>query len=164
MAVKQLRPVGDFPPTGIFRRLFAAGYDLLLLLAALMVTTLLYLGAHILISGEPAAHQQAEEGAYVGDPLLPLIVLVVTVAFYTWFWTKKGQSLGMQAWRIRLQQPDGRTITGRQALIRLAVAQASWLCAGLGFFWQLWDRQARTWHDIASGTQLVTLPKGTFKD
>lgn len=164
MAVKQLQPVGDFPPTGIFRRLFSAGYDLFLLLAALMVTTLLYLGSHILISGEPAAHQQAEQGAYIGDPILTLIVLLVTVAFYTWFWTKKGQTLGMQAWRIRLQQPDGRSITSRQALIRLAVAQASWLCLGLGFLWQLWDKHARCWHDIASGTQLITLPKGTFKD
>ena len=63
-----------------------------------------------------------------------------------------------------LRQRDLASYFGRQALIRLAVAQASWLCAGLGFFWQLWDRQARTWHDIASGTQLVTLPKGTFKD
>tara|TARA_Y100001968_G_scaffold21679_2_gene17133 strand:- start:6843 stop:7337 length:495 start_codon:yes stop_codon:yes gene_type:complete len=164
VAVKQLQPVGDFPPTGIFRRLFAASYDLFLLIAAWMVTTLAYLGVHIFIYGEPTAHAQAEDQAFVGNPSLTLILLLVMLAFYTWFWTKKGQSLGMQAWRIRLQQPDGRTITGRQALIRLAVAQASWLCAGLGFFWQLWDRQARTWHDIASGTQLVTLPKGTFKD
>ncbi|WP_341707415.1 RDD family protein [Halopseudomonas sp.] len=164
MSVKQLQPIGDFPPTGLFRRLFAAGYDLLLLLAALMVATLIYLSVHIWISGEAAAHAEAEQGAYVGDPILTLVVVLITIGFYSWFWTKKGQSLGMQAWRIRLQQPDGRSISGRQALVRLAVAQLSWLCGGLGFLWQLWDRESRTWHDIASDTRLVTLPKGTFKD
>ena len=73
-------------------------------------------------------------------------------------------TMGRQGLEARLQQPDGRSITGRQALIRLAVAQLSWLCGGLGFLWQLWDGESRSWHDIASGTRLVTLPKGTFKD
>ena len=164
MAVKQLRPNGSFPPCGLIRRLASAGYDLLLLLAVLMVTTFAYLGVYIGIDGEAAAHQQAEAGGFIGDHILSVIITLVTIGFYLLFWTKKGQTLGMQAWRIRLQQPDGFSITRKQALIRLAVCQFSWLCAGLGFFWQLVDKQSRTWHDIASNTQLVVLPKGTFKD
>tara|TARA_R110000764_G_scaffold196383_1_gene281525 strand:+ start:315 stop:809 length:495 start_codon:yes stop_codon:yes gene_type:complete len=164
MAVKLLKPAGDFPACGLIRRLSAAGYDLLLLLAVLMVATFGYLGIYIGIYGEAEAHQQAEAGGFVGDHLLSLIVLLITTGFYLFFWTRKGQTLGMQAWRIRLQQPSGQSITRKQALIRLLVSQASWLCAGLGFFWQLWDKQSRSWHDIASGTQVIMLPKGTFKN
>ncbi|MEH6493695.1 RDD family protein [Halopseudomonas sp.] len=164
MAVKLLKPTGDFPACGLIRRLAAAGYDLLLLLAVLMVATFGYLGIYIGLYGEAVAHQQAEAGSFVGDHVLSLIVLLVTIAFYLTFWTIKGQTLGMQAWRIRLQQVSGQSITRKQALIRLLVSQASWLCGGLGFFWQLWDKQSRSWHDIASGTQIVVLPKGVFKD
>ena len=163
MAVKQLSPKGDFPSCGLIRRLAAAGYDLLLLLAVLMVATFAYLGIYIGIYGEATAHQQADAGGFIGDHLLSVIIIIVTTGFYLLFWTKKGQTLGMQAWRIRLQQPNGLSITRTQALIRLLVCQLSWLCAGLGFFWQLVDNQSRTWHDIASNTQLVVLPKGTFK-
>ncbi len=42
---------------------------------------------------------------------------------------------------------------------RFIVAIISWLPAGLGFWWQLWDRDKLTWHDRVSGTRLVYYPK-----
>ena len=163
MATRQLDPVGDFPATSLIRRLAVTGYDLFLLLATWMVTTFAYLGIHILVTGEQVAQQQADAGGFIGDYLLSVIIFAVSLLFYMSFWTLKGQTLGMQVWRVRVQQPDGFTITRRQASVRFLVAQLSWLCLGLGFFWSLWDGRSRTWHDIASGTELVTLPKGTFK-
>ncbi|SDS87970.1 RDD family protein [Halopseudomonas xinjiangensis] len=163
MAIKQLQPAGEFPATGLLRRLAGAAYDLFLLIALWMITTFAYLGMHIAAAGEELTQQQAEAGAFVGDVWLSLILLVVTWGFYVVFWTKKGQTLGMQVWRVRVEQLDGRSITVRQATIRFLVAQAAWLCGGLGFFWQLWDNQSRTWQDIASGTRLVTLPKNAYR-
>ena len=32
---------------------------------------------------------------------------------------------------------------------------ASWLALGLGFLWQLWDKDKLAWHDRLSGTHLV---------
>ncbi len=163
MRIKQLEPAGDFPAITLPRRFMVIGYDLFLLVAVWMVATFAYLGAHIVAAGEQITQQQAEAGGFVGDYLLTVIVIGVSVLFYVSFWTLKGQTLGMQVWRTRVQQPGGLSITRRQALIRFFVAQLAWLCLGLGFFWSLWDLQSRTWHDIASGTQLVTLPKGTFR-
>lgn len=163
MAIRQLVPAGDFPATSLARRLAVASYDLFLLIAAWMVTTFAYLGIHILVTGEQVAQQQAEAGGFIGDYLLSIIIFAVSLLFYLCFWTLKGQTLGMQVWRIRVQQPGGFTVTRRQALIRFLAAQISWLCLGLGFIWSLWDGKSRTWHDMASGTELVTLPKGTFK-
>lgn len=163
MAIKQLQPAGEFPSTGIFRRLAALAYDVFLLIALWMITTFVYLGLHIALGGEEQTQQRAEAGAFVGDPWLSLVLLLVTWGFYALFWTNKGQTLGMQVWRVRLQQPDGRSVTARQATIRFLVAQLAWLCAGLGLLWQLWDRQSRSWQDIASGTQLVTLPKDAYR-
>jgi len=35
----------------------------------------------------------------------------------------------------------------------------SWLPAGLGYLWQLWDPEKLTWHDRISKTRIVYYPK-----
>jgi uncharacterized RDD family membrane protein YckC len=35
----------------------------------------------------------------------------------------------------------------------------SWLPLGLGYFWILFDREGRAWHDRLSRTRVVLLPK-----
>jgi len=39
------------------------------------------------------------------------------------------------------------------------VATLSLLLGGLGFWWAWLDRQRLTWHDRASGTRVVRMPK-----
>ena len=48
----------------------------------------------------------------------------------------------------------------RDAGLRYLVATLSWFVFFLGYLWMLIDNKRRSWHDIASGTQLVTqVPK-----
>lgn len=68
-------------------------------------------------------------------------------------------TLGMQAWRLRVQTLEGCPLTVKQSLIRCAVAWLSLLALGLGYLWVLFDKQRRSWPDIASNTQTVVLPK-----
>jgi uncharacterized RDD family membrane protein YckC len=42
---------------------------------------------------------------------------------------------------------------------RLAAAVLSWLPAGLGWLWCVFDREHRTWHDVLSHTRVVVVPK-----
>ena len=164
MAVSMLEPAGSFPAAGLGRRLASAFYDMWLCLALMMTLTLIYQqGILRLIYGSEALKTLSDAGALDRDPILSLILLAGLLGFFGLFWSKKGQTLGMQVWRVRLQQPDGRSISLRQAFIRFVVAVPAWLCGGLGIIWIFFDAQSRSWQDIASGTQLVTLPKGTFK-
>ncbi|QIB50988.1 RDD family protein [Pseudomonas sp. OIL-1] len=160
MAVKQLLPAGDFPAPGLLRRIASAFYDFLLSLAMIMVLTLTYQqGVLRQIYGPDILQSMSESGALDQDPILSIIMLLSLLAFFGLFWTLKGQTLGMQVWRLRVQQPDGRSITWKQAVIRFAVAIPAWLCGGLGVLWALWDKDGRSWQDIASGSRLVLLPK-----
>ena len=161
MAVKQLIPSGDFPAPGIFRRVASAFYDLMLCLALLMVLTLIYQqGALRLIHGPEALQAMSDAGNLDRDPVLSLLMIIAIYGFFGLFWTLRGQTLGMQAWRMRVQQADGTSITWRQATTRVSIALVSWLCGGLGIWWALWDKQSRTWADIVSSTRTVVLPKG----
>ena len=159
MSKHVLRPQGDFAPAGLCRRLAAIFYDALLCVALLMVTTFIYKLIWMAFVGEAKLRQLSETGSLDGDPLLSTLLLFALFAFFAKFWTHAGQTLGMQVWGIRVQNADGTGISLWQALLRFVVAIASWLCVGLGFFWSLFDKQKRSWHDMYSETQLVRVPK-----
>jgi uncharacterized RDD family membrane protein YckC len=161
MATHLLRPQGEFPYAGLPRRLAAMAYDTLLSLALLMVVTFAYLMTLKLIYGEAQLKAMTDAGALDGDPLLSTLLLFSLFAFFAKFWTHNGQTLGMQVWGVRVQNADGSAIDLWQALLRFLLAIISFLCFGLGFFWMLFDKQKRSWHDIYSGSCTVQLPKKT---
>ena len=134
------------------RRLGALLYDGMLLLAVLMVATALFLP----LTGGEAIDPQA-------DPLLELLyrltLVLLIVGFNGLFWTRRGQTLGMQSWRLRVEREDGRLLTWADTLRRLAWAVLSLAPLGLGYLWIAIDPERRAWHDRLSGTRVVMLPK-----
>jgi len=82
-------------------------------------------------------------------------------AFYWFFWIRAGQTVGMKAWRLKLVSADGAPLSHRQCLIRVFVAPLSILLGGLGFLWSLFGPDRKTWHDLASNTRVIVLPKPT---
>jgi uncharacterized RDD family membrane protein YckC len=137
---------------GLLRRLGAMLYDGLLLLAVLMVATALFL---TLTGGEAVDPAR--------NPVLELVyravLLLLIVGFFGLFWTRRGQTLGMASWRLRVEREDGGLLTWTDTVRRLGGALLSLLPCGLGFLWVLVDPQQRAWHDRLSGTRVVVLPK-----
>ena len=164
MAKHMLRPEGDFPTAGLGKRLAAMLYDSLLCVAIAMVVTLLYQqGLLRAIYGNDQLKAMAEAGALDVDPMLASLVFLSLFGFFAKFWTNNGQTLGMQVWGLRVQNSNGHAISLWQALLRFIVSIGSWLVLGLGFLWQLWDKEKRSWHDIYSETRIVQLPKNIHK-
>jgi len=135
------------PPSGLLRRLAAGAYDALLVVAMWVIPTLLVMAFR---GGEPIPP---------GNAWYQLLLLATTAAFFTWFWTHGGQTLGMRAWRLRVEQAAGAPLTNRIAVTRFGVAILSVAALGLGLWWILLDEQKRAWHDRATGTRVVVLPK-----
>ena len=159
-----LSPQGDYPAAGLIRRLAALFYDFLLCVALVMVVTLIYQqGVLRLIYGGETLMAMSQAGQLDRDPILASLVLLSLFAFFAKFWTHNGQTLGMQAWGLRVQNADGRALDLWQALLRFVVAIGSWLFVGLGFLWIIWDKQKRSWHDIYSDSCIVQLPKNAHK-
>ncbi len=138
----------------LLKRLGAMLYDALLLVALYMGLTFAMLP---LTGGEaitPQDHPLLEH-------LYRLALLAITAGFFGLSWTRRGQTLGMQSWRLKLVREDGALPTWRDALLRLAAAALSWLAFGLGFLWILVDAEGRAWHDRLSGTRVVELPRSS---
>jgi uncharacterized RDD family membrane protein YckC len=136
---------------GVLRRFGAMLYDLLLVLALAVIVTLMFFP----FTGKGITPGESGAVEYIYRAAL----LLVTVLFFCVFWTWRGQTLGMVAWRLRVERSDGTFLTWRDALIRLAGACVSFAALGLGYFWIWIDRDRLAWHDRWSGTRVVVTPK-----
>jgi len=134
--------------TNLNRRIAAMLYDALLVLALLFIATLPFIA---LRGGEPV--EPNENLTY------RLVLSLVIYAFFVGFWTRSGRTLGMQSWRLQLESMDGQRPTLAATTVRFFAAILSWLPLGLGFLWQLWDKDSLTWHDHISKTHIVYYPK-----
>lgn len=135
-----------YPAAGLFYRLVAIFYDGLLLLSVLLIATAL-----ALLATKGTLHYH--------NPFFRTFLFLICFSFYTWFWLHGGQTLGMRAWRLRLQRIDGQPITIWQALLRFMAAIPSLALAGLGLLWILVDKDKLAWHDRISESMIVRLPK-----
>jgi uncharacterized RDD family membrane protein YckC len=135
-----------YQPAGLFRRLMAMIYDFFLLLSVLLLATALAL---LVTRGTLDYHH----------PMFRSYLFVVCFWFYAWFWTHGGQTLGMRAWRLRVQRLDGGPITLWQALLRFLSAIPSLAVFGIGYLWILVDKNHMALHDRISESVIVLLPK-----
>jgi uncharacterized RDD family membrane protein YckC len=167
----------SLPAPTILRRMALNLYELLVLMG---VSALTFLVPHLLIG----VLLEATAPAWF---LLAHLYLVLAL-YFSWYWTKTGQTLAMQTWKIQLVSEDGTILKKSQALMRYALGSL-WLVPAalilfiaikvgnpeqMGtylsitffsmtlFFWPLTallDRQHRqTWPDKWAKTRLVQLP------
>ncbi len=132
----------------LLRRFGAIFYDMLLVAALLVLATIPFI---------------AVRGGNIEEPndnlFYQLCLLLVIYVFFVGFWARKGRTLGMQSWGLQLQTDAGGVPSIAAASLRFVTALLSWLPLGLGFAWQLWDRDGLTWHDRLSHTRLVYYPR-----
>lgn len=130
-------------PAGLMRRFAALLYDSLLLAGVWFFATFIAL---IVRHGAAIAPASLWYDAYL---------LAVGGLFFGGFWTHGGQTLGMRAWRIRVQRQDGAPLGWLLAWRRYLLAWVSLLLLGLGFFWLLVDKNRLTLHDRLSATAVI---------
>lgn len=127
-------------------RLAAMAYDALVVLAVWVLTVV----ALVTITGD------AVVGAWVQS-----VLFVELYALLAYCWCKRGQTLGMLAWRLRLvscaaPRPGAPArVTPAQALRRFAAGLASFAALGLGFCWMWFDRERKSWPDRFSHSVIV---------
>ncbi len=137
--------------SGLLRRFAAIIYDTLLVFAFLVMLAIIsttFLGGQSVYAGGPTF--------LMGYNALRFLIIYL---FFVLYWTNRGRTLGMQSWGLQLEPTHGDRVTLSQANLRFFAALLSWAPAGLGFLWQLWDKDNLTWHDRISGTRLVHYPK-----
>lgn len=144
-------------PAPLWRRLAAMAYDSVLIIAIWMVV------AFIVLSLFGVDNARTVDGEVVTlDPLYKNVLLIAMIlsawSFFAWFWTHSGQTLGMQAWRVRIQNSGNQRITLKQTVIRFAGALVSMLPAGIGYWLMLFNKDRHSLHDRLSASEVVLVP------
>ncbi|OEF28419.1 RDD family protein [Vibrio rumoiensis] len=146
-------------PAGLFRRFAAIIYDALIIIAVEMIAVGIVVATMEALLSQGAINY----GSYVDasdllnhHPLWSIIfhayVVFVWVGFLSYFWMK-GQTLGMRAWKLRVQNEDGRNISFVQSLIRMVMS-----LFGLGNLTVLFDPKKRALQDMCAKCEVVHLP------
>ena len=159
----------ELSTAGLRRRLAALIYDTFLLFALTLAYGTLLLIIKILIK------TLVNSDGLLEDIQLPAILqwlslfgwLLVLGGYFFICWRKQGQTLGMKAWRIRLQQSNGPSnangtlVTAEQCIKRSLIAPLALALCGIGYLWILLPSARGCLHDIVTGTDVVLLPKDT---
>ena len=129
---------------GILRHLGAIFYDLLLMLALLMVATTIVV-VPLSLHGEQVA---------IGDsPLFRLYLPAVGGGYGGRF---GGQTVGMKTWKFRLADESGRETGPATALLRLVLASVTNALFLTGLLWRLFDSEKKTLYDRLCHTRLIS--------
>ncbi|MGB5446397.1 MAG: RDD family protein [Psychromonas sp.] len=113
------------PRANFFRRLGAYLYDLFAVMALLMFAGIFAVLIVILANKLGLINLDAYVDVadfLASSQLFALYLAAIVIAFYGYFWTKAGQTIGMKAWRLRVQNSDGSNISFTQSLIRMATS------------------------------------------
>ena len=135
----------NHPNASLVKRLLAMMYDSLLVIAVWMTISYVFLFFN--------------NGEAVTGPIYESTVFLVTFLFFALFWTQSGQTLGMMAWRLRVESDQGQPLSAKQALLRFMAAIFSAAALGMGYWWIMFDNNKLSWHDHWSNSRIVQLPK-----
>lgn len=123
----------------LLRRIGALIYDGLLVIAiyALTIVTI------VTVTGEAAV-----------GPFVQSFIFAEIFAFFIYFWTRYGQTLGMRAWHLSLVNLSGTPVSLAQGVLRFFVGLAGLLALGMGVLWIMVDPHRRSWSDLMSDSRI----------
>ena len=133
-------------PAGFLKRILALVYDTLLIATIVLVLSLLLVFVN---GGYPESDSFAS--------LIQFFILVFTgPIFYSYFWiVNKGQTTGMQAWKIKLVTTDETELNINKTMLRCLISTISFACLGLGYLWILYHKDDLSWSDILTKTKVI---------
>lgn len=122
----------------LLRRLAAFLYDCLLLIALFFIIT----GIAIL----------ANDGNAIHSPLYKLFLIPVTAIFFSWFWKRGGQTLGMRAWHLKVVGNEQEVLTWKVCFIRFSLGLVFF---AITYFWMFFNHRQAALHDQLSKTRVI---------
>ena len=84
-----------------------------------------------------------------------ILGILISVGYYTYFWTKSGQTIGKTVVGIKVVSADGSPLTWGQAFLRYVGYIVSSLLLSLGFLWVIMDKRRQGWHDKIAKTYVI---------
>lgn len=155
-AMTNMNTTTDTSYAALWRRLAAMIYDGIVIIAIWIIVGFLVLSAFGIDQAQVVENERVVLDPYYRITLFSSMLLSAYL-FFAWFWTHSGQTLGMQAWKLKVQNPDASAISYKQSLIRFVVAPFSLLLLGAGYFYMFFNAEKLTAPDLFSHSVVVKI-------
>lgn len=149
----------NFPRAGFFRRLGAMVYDLMLAAAVWILAGVVSFALFAVLVNAGLIDRGGHEhviDVMNANPLYRNLnfawILLCVAMFYVVFWSRGGQTLGMRAWRLKVQHPNGQNLSFIAAAARLV-----WSLFGLGNLFVLINPDKLALQDKMTRSEVVVL-------
>ena len=94
-----------------------------------------------------------------------ILIIVVSVAYFPYFWVQSGQTPGMSLMKIKVvRDDDGGPITWGPAILRWIGFWVSTFVFYIGFIWIFIDKRRRGWMDLLGGTVVIAAPEPPYSN
>lgn len=152
----------EFPRATLVKRLAAMTYDVLVAVAVamcagmLITVILIILLEHGVLDMQGKVHTtEVIQTSTLYSYVIQTWVLLWVTGFFLWFWKHGGQTIGMRAWRLKIQSTNEHPIGYPRALLRMVTS-----LGGISTLWIICNPKKKLGlQDIASGTEIVQLNK-----
>ena len=137
----------EYKPASFLRRILALFYDTLLLtgiiLGYLLLVTLMF--------GD--TFESISERIF-----LQFSYLILGVIFFTYFWkVNKGQTLGMQVWKIRIVGDENKEPSTKNLIYRSLFGLVFNLAFGSNYLFIFFNKDKRSINDLLSKTKTIRI-------
>jgi uncharacterized RDD family membrane protein YckC len=127
----------------ILRRIIAGIYDAFLLFGVIMFVGSVYYFSNL-------------------SEFLPryfglIVFFLATWGFFSYFWIRAGQTLGMSVWRLKIVSVSNEKISLKSTLIRVTIVLLTFCSAGILLIYSFYDKDGLTLADKLSKTKLIKL-------
>jgi uncharacterized RDD family membrane protein YckC len=169
-----------YPP--FWRRTAAIVYESLPVLAVVIASGFLFMGLVELLLGTAGVGTTTARLPRAHRIGLFVCWYAALAAYFVFFW-RRGQTLPMRTWRLRLVTTDGMNVPVFRLLVRYLLSSAAWCTAifalmwlrehptsslgwgclvpvTIAWGWALFDRNNQTLYDKLAGTEMVLEPPG----
>ena len=140
-----LAPVPEVHWGGFFRRGTALAVDgVIVIMLSIGMGLMAYVGYKVGL----AAHQRAVDWT-TAKPLVTILAAAFTAlatGYFVLFHGMEGRTIGKWLLSLRVVGRNNELISYRRAFLRW-IATLAFAPLLLGFFWVLWSREKRAWHD-----------------
>ena len=133
---------------GFFKRIFSLLYDTLIIAGIILSLTLLlvFINGKTIVTGSILSYAELAILFFTGP------------IFYCYFWLQNhGQTIGMQAWKIKVVSISGARITLKQCVLRCIGSILGFCFMGMGYLNILFNSDNKAWADIFSSTRIIYL-------
>ena len=137
----------EYKPASFLRRILALFYDTLLLtgiiLGYLLLVTIMF--------GD--TFESISERIF-----LQFSYLILGVIFFTYFWkVNKGQTLGMQVWKIRIIGEENKELSTKNLIYRSLLGLVFNLAFGSNYLFIFFNKDKKSINDLLSKTKTIKI-------